>query len=172
MSGLQKSTAFRIASRGLIVQNEQLLLVSNDGEYWYLPGGQLEKDEDLPQCVEREVYEETGLVVSVGQLLHVLECMDVEAQLHKVHFYFRAEIIRGQLNPAWEDEGCVVQYRRFFSLQEIEQNTSVLPRFLSLGTWLGTEHNPVSASVYQGMVYMKGFEVLENYEDKALLVQN
>lgn len=132
MSEHPKSSAFRIAARGLIVQDEQLLLVSNDGEYWYLPGGQLEKEEDLPQCVEREVYEETGLVVSIGQLLHVLECMDVEANLHKVHFYFRAEVTRGQLNPAWEDEGGVVRYRRFFSLQEIEENVSVLPRFLTI----------------------------------------
>jgi ADP-ribose pyrophosphatase YjhB (NUDIX family) len=152
--------SFRIAARGLIVENNQLLFVSNDGEYWYLPGGQLELNEDLPSCVEREVFEETGLAVRVGKLLHVLECNDVKANIHRVHFYFETEKVKGQLNPAWTDEGGIVQYHRFFSLAQIQADRRLLPRFLSLGTWLPQAKQHTAADIYQGLVYMQGFELV------------
>lgn len=151
---------FKIAARGLIVENNQLLFVSNDGEYWYLPGGQLEVNENLPACVEREVFEETGLAVRVGKLLHVLECEDVQANIHRVHFYFETKKVKGQLNPKWTDHGGLVQYHRFFSLTEIQADHRLLPRFLCLGTWLPHAKQQNTADIYQGLVYMQGFELV------------
>jgi ADP-ribose pyrophosphatase YjhB (NUDIX family) len=40
-----------------------------DFGWWGLPGGMLEMDESLPQCVRREVREETGLEVKPGRLV-------------------------------------------------------------------------------------------------------
>jgi len=37
---------------------------------WEFPGGKLEPGEDIRACVEREVLEETGLVVTAGEPLH------------------------------------------------------------------------------------------------------
>ncbi|MEY3182606.1 MAG: hypothetical protein RLZ35_591 [Pseudomonadota bacterium] len=154
--------ALKIAARGLIVEQDQLLFVSNDGEYWYLPGGQLEVGESLSACVEREVFEETGLTVRTGKLRHVLECEDVQAKIHRVHFYFETEKMTGQLNPEWADHGGIVQYHRFFSLDEIRSNHRILPRFLCLGSWLPNVNiaTQKTAEVYQGLVYMQGFELV------------
>lgn len=153
--------AFRIAARGLVVENNKLLFVSNDGEYWYLPGGQLEPGESLPACAEREVYEETGFSVRVGKLLHVLECKDVQANIHRVHFYFETEKVTGQLNPAWTDhDGGVVRYHRFFSLEQIQADRRLLPHFLRLGTWLPSARQQINADIYQGLIYMQGFELI------------
>ena len=40
---------------------------------WSLPGGRVEAGEFLAQAVEREVREETGIAVEVGELVGILE---------------------------------------------------------------------------------------------------
>jgi ADP-ribose pyrophosphatase YjhB (NUDIX family) len=44
-------------------QDEKLLLFSRDGERrWRLMGGQLERNETIPECIDREIREELGAV--------------------------------------------------------------------------------------------------------------
>ena len=66
-----------IGSYGLLVKNQQVLLVGNDfgdGQLrWGLPGGNLERGEAAEQAVVREVLEETGLHVRVRRLRYITE---------------------------------------------------------------------------------------------------
>jgi len=151
---------FRIAARGLVVQNSRLLFVSDDGYYWYPPGGRLEGYEDLRTCVAREVYEETGFVVQVGALLYVQECMDIRDHIHKIHFYFQTEIEQGTLTEHWCDTGGTVQYRRFFSAAEIKAQNAIVPRFLGSVQW-SKDPAPADETPYQGCIVMRGFEMSE-----------
>ena len=41
----------------------------NERDEWELPGGRLEVGESPEHCVQREVREETGLTVSVGEII-------------------------------------------------------------------------------------------------------
>lgn len=158
----------RIASRALVVRDQCLLFVSNDGVYWYPPGGQVEVFESLPSCVVREVFEETGLIVTVGGLQYVQECFDFSQQIHKLHFYFRVEAIQGELNPHWQDMGGDgVKYCRFFSVEEIQANSRIVPRFLADSDWLSPPAAKVN-SIYQDLVHMKGFEILARDVDAVL----
>jgi 8-oxo-dGTP diphosphatase len=43
---------------------------------WSLPGGRLEFGERIEAAVQREVFEESGLVVQVGPLVEVVEAID------------------------------------------------------------------------------------------------
>jgi ADP-ribose pyrophosphatase YjhB (NUDIX family) len=56
---------------GLIVREGRVLLVRRGTEpfrgYWSLPGGHVEAGEPPAAAVAREVLEETGLVVDVGE---------------------------------------------------------------------------------------------------------
>jgi 8-oxo-dGTP diphosphatase len=57
---------------GVVIQDGRLLLQQReDFRTWGLPGGGLEPGEYLPEAVQREVREETGLDVEVGELLAV-----------------------------------------------------------------------------------------------------
>lgn len=149
----------RIAARGLVVVKDKLLLVSNDNVYWYLPGGRIDSPETLTQCVEREVYEETGLTVRADSLLHVCESFDLKDGQHKINFYFQTELLAGTLNDHWNDADGVVQFRRFFTLEELKQSTHIYPRFLEKGEWLTRDLN--LSKIYQGFVTRRGFELVE-----------
>ena len=48
----------------LLTSDNQLVIVSNDGEHWQLPGGKPSNGEGVLQAANREVYEETGLDIS------------------------------------------------------------------------------------------------------------
>jgi 8-oxo-dGTP diphosphatase len=61
----------------VIVRDGRVLMVhersrrSGGGEWWTLPGGGVEPGETTEEALRREVFEETGLVVSAAR--HVLE---------------------------------------------------------------------------------------------------
>src|SRR5687768_18084311 len=48
-----------------------LLTRRADNGQWCIPGGGMDAGESAEECCAREMWEETGLVVSVGQLLGV-----------------------------------------------------------------------------------------------------
>ena len=61
-----------VAVEGLISNTKgKILLVHNPDRGWQFPGGKVELGEDLVTALKREVQEETGIVVSVGQLAGV-----------------------------------------------------------------------------------------------------
>lgn len=161
---------FRITARGIIIENEQILFVSDEGQYWYTPGGRLEPHESLETCVEREAFEETGLVVKAGPLLFVQECLDVKVNTHKIHFYFLTTIQEGAVSEHWLDAGGSVKYRNFFSYPEIKNNINIIPRFLSELEWNEektlldnlTRHLHTSQLLYRGCILTRGFEMLDD----------
>ncbi len=57
----------RTACRGVVVKDGRILIVHSPKlDIYTLPGGGREDGETLAQCVEREVREETGVVVTAG----------------------------------------------------------------------------------------------------------
>lgn len=61
--------AFPVSVKGVAIQRGKVLLLQNERDEWELPGGKLELGEDPPDCVVREISEETGWQVSIGPLL-------------------------------------------------------------------------------------------------------
>jgi 8-oxo-dGTP diphosphatase len=62
---------------GVVILNGRVLLTRRgnpplEGE-WSIPGGTLEVGETLPEAVKRELAEETGIDVRVGELIEALE---------------------------------------------------------------------------------------------------
>jgi len=63
------ASAFPVSVKGVAVQDGKVLLLENERTEWELPGGKLELGEDPPDCVVREIAEESGWEVSAGPLL-------------------------------------------------------------------------------------------------------
>lgn len=148
MSGNDTTNAceIQVAARAVVIKGEDLLLVSNDGEIWYTPGGRLQPDESLHDCIRREVHEETGLEVAVGKLVHVFEYWEREHQRHKVECYFLAHPKVSDLKDEWRDLDGPVEQMRFFSPAELDTTEHIYPQFLKTAQWHGN-----------GNIYM-GFE--------------
>lgn len=92
----------------VIVKGNKVLLIKRAGDpgrgLWSIPGGLVELGEKIKDAVRREVKEETGLDVRVGEIADVTEIItrDEEGKV-KYHFVivdFFAEVLRGELKPS------------------------------------------------------------------------
>jgi 8-oxo-dGTP diphosphatase len=65
---------------------------------WSIPGGRVEPGESDQQALLREMAEETGLVVEVGDLVGTVERAGLAGSVYVIHDY-RCTVIGGRLRP-------------------------------------------------------------------------
>ncbi len=89
---------------GILIENQKILLIKQDvteKRHWSLPGGKLEPGESIEQCLVREMKEETGLDISVRELLYV--CDRIQKDNHVVHMTFLIDRVGEEiLSPNWK----------------------------------------------------------------------
>jgi len=88
----------------LIIGNQQVLTMQyNYGgqEVYNLPGGNLELGEYLSEALVREMQEELGIEVAVGEMILVGEVYFEDRKKHTLHLLFEGKITAGtpKLNP-------------------------------------------------------------------------
>ena len=91
----------RTSAKALIMRDGRLLalrLRDEDGVFHIMPGGGQRAGETLPDAVAREVAEELGVRVRVGDLALVIEGTRGEA-FHRVDLVFRCEYL-GEIEGA------------------------------------------------------------------------
>ena len=60
----------RVSSRAIIFKDDKVLLnCFGNSLYYNFPGGGIEEFETVKQAVVREVFEESGLTIDVGELV-------------------------------------------------------------------------------------------------------
>ncbi|MBA4494459.1 NUDIX domain-containing protein [Paenactinomyces guangxiensis] len=60
---------FPVSIKGIIIREDNVLLLKNERNEWELPGGRLEKGEAPQKCLIREIKEELNIDCTVKQLV-------------------------------------------------------------------------------------------------------
>ena len=112
----------RVAVGALVLHEGRVLLVERDQPpaegTWALPGGSVELGESLVEAAEREVLEETGVVVRAGAVVHVFDAVvrddDGRVRFHYVIVDLDCEYVSGTVRA-----GAEARDARFVSPQEL-----------------------------------------------------
>lgn len=125
----------QVAVGAVVVHDGALLMVRRAREpakgLWSVPGGRVEKGEYLNAAVAREVAEETGLDIEVGDLLGILE---VVGEPHYVILDFVATVV-ARSEPVPGDD---VSEARWIPLDEVAA-LECTPRFCETMRGWGVE---------------------------------
>ena len=120
----------RVSSRAIIINDDKILLNSFDS-YYNFPGGGIEENETAKQAVIREVLEETGLTVDVGELVFTLEyeptnCNEKYGNTHHISLFFRCYINNDILplavsEPDMNPENKIASVAKWVSLSDLNK---------------------------------------------------
>jgi mutator protein MutT len=104
---------------GLIFRSGKLLIAQRQtdahlGGLWEFPGGKREPGESFEQCLARELREELGVEVSVGELFESVTHAYPEKTVH-LRFYV-SRLVRGEPQPL----GCAAL--RWVSKLELDEH--------------------------------------------------
>ena len=130
----------RLAVRAAILRDDRLLMVNayppdHGSDLWCLPGGGAEPGQSLPQNLQREVLEETGLQIKVGAIILVNEFQDSQAGFHQVDLIHRASLTEDAETPlVLDDPEGVVNRARWVTRAELAR-LHHRPRLLARAVW-------------------------------------
>jgi 8-oxo-dGTP diphosphatase len=102
----------RVSARVVVVDpDDRVLLIRHHAEgreFYVLPGGRVEPGETAAEAAAREVLEETGLRVDIGDLLWVREYLPDRhlghphhrTRMQQLQLYFSARVVTADATPA------------------------------------------------------------------------
>ena len=123
----------KVGAAVLIEQDNKLLLLKRNHEpwkgTWMVPAGYVEADENPKDAAIREVREETGLEVEIGDL-HQVYYFDDDPRGNGMSFVYKAEKIIGEIKLNSESSDA-----KYFRWEEIPSELTLGGHDKMIWTW-------------------------------------
>lgn len=101
---------------------------------WSIPGGKVQAGETLIEAVEREILEETGIVIRTGELAYHFEFIEHDeagdVRYHYVVLDYYADYLSGKLCAG--DDAAEARWVAYEELAELKLNASTRKALQSL----------------------------------------
>lgn len=139
----------RTSCRGIVVDNGKILLTYESNKDVYMsPGGGLENGETLEDCCRREIMEESGIDVKVGEHLYIINEYVFDELF--ISNYFLCEVI-----------GAGEQ-----SLTETEIDHGVTPRWLEIEKAIEIFSHYKEKTPDHESLYLREYTILNKLKEK------
>ena len=115
----------RVRVCGVLIEEDKILFIKHKGagkkgELWSPPGGGLEFDETIENCLKREFLEETNLKIEVIKFLFLNEF--IQNPLHAIELFYQVKKVGGNLklgsDPEMSDQ--IISDISFISKKDIQ----------------------------------------------------
>ena len=124
------------AVAAVIFHKEKLLLVKRGQEpakdMWALPGGKVLPGETMQKALIREIKEETGLQITVGDVVYVFDVIQQNANqditFHYIIIDFECHYVDGKLKAADDAIDAVWASEKKFRKLNVHERTKTLLR--------------------------------------------
>jgi ADP-ribose pyrophosphatase YjhB (NUDIX family) len=143
-----------VSVRAICVKNGKLFCVRNTAyrtgkpsEFWCVPGGGVDDNEDLVTALKREIKEELGVEAEVGSLLYIQEYFDKRLQKIYLEFFYHvtntADFTNIDLSKTTHGEEEIAEFGFIDASKEF-----VLPKFLATEIFENLTSQPVKKFDY------------------------
>lgn len=108
MSSRDSFSAPQVGVGAVVIKDEKILLVKRKNPpqkgQWAIPGGKVEFGETMQKAAEREILEETGLIIHAKNPIHAFDIIERSSN-GKILFHFvivdlKADYIQGEIHSA------------------------------------------------------------------------
>lgn len=123
-----------VAVGAVVFHDDCILLVRRNRPpskgQWAIPGGKVRLGETLRQAAEREIHEETGIIIRAGKPVYTFEVIEPDASgtiaFHYVVIDLLADYVRGE--PLAADDACDAAWitREHFTRLTVNETTRKL----------------------------------------------
>jgi ADP-ribose pyrophosphatase len=103
MANKEYPDAPRVATGAVVLHNDKVLLVLRGqppaANMWAIPGGSVELGETVQSAAEREVREETGLIVTAGEVIYTFDAIYRDKDGRVRYHYVILDVLATAANP-------------------------------------------------------------------------